>query len=56
MSWDFVFHTEQSSATKMKNFVSAIREGLAEQMKFTKWDLLLVIFDNIGFKCGGSAK
>ena len=41
--------------TKISNFASAIREGLTQDMKFTKWDLLLVIFDNIGFHRGGSA-
>ena len=40
---------------KMSNFVDSVREGLGKGMAFTQWEHLLVIFDNIGFKRGGTA-
>jgi hypothetical protein len=40
---------------KMSKFVDSVRQGLGEGMAFTRWEHVLVIFDNIGSKRGGTA-
>jgi hypothetical protein len=36
----------------MSKFVDSVHQVLGEGMAFTRWEHLLVIFDNIGFKRG----